>query len=99
MKANLIVSSTPNPNEKEALEQYVSGAMPLLKAAGGEVVARLAVNAEIAGGSPYKTFLVMSFQDEDQLKELFASEAYGKLIPLREKAFTAIDIKIGAAMN
>ena len=99
MKANLIVSSTPNPNEKEALEAYVSGAMPLLKAAGGELVTRLAVNDDIAGDSKYKTFMVMEFPDEEALKELFQSESYARLIPIRDKAFVDIDIKIGAAMN
>lgn len=91
-KATLIVTSSPNPEQQEALKEYVQGVMPLLLNLGGVVVKRSVVTDTYHGNKHFTFLLVMDFPSKKALIEMFESENYKSLIPIREKAFKTIDI-------
>ena len=88
----LIVTSTPDPDQIGALEQYVQGVMPLLKRVGGVVLKRSTITDTFFGEQSFSTLLVMDFPSKQLLLEMFHSDAYQRLLPARDKAFRKIDI-------
>jgi uncharacterized protein (DUF1330 family) len=91
-KTTLIVTSNPNPGHQEALNEYVKGVMPLLLNLGGVVIKRSLVTDTYHGSKHFTFLLVMDFPSKKTLIEMFESDDYKSLIPMREKGFKAIDI-------
>ncbi len=98
-KTTLIVTSTINPNEMEALQTYVQSVMPMLLEIGGQVVKRTKVTDVYFGEKPAEMVLMMDFPSKKALKNMFDSEAYQALIPLRNKGFTKVDILFAEEME
>ncbi len=96
-KATLVVTASPNPNEMPSVQEYLQGVMPLLLGAGGALVKRLKVG-HVVNGAPSGMVLVMDFGSADALTELFASEAYAALVPVRDKGFTEMNILVANDM-
>ena len=90
-KATLIVTATPNPQEMEAVNDYLQGVLPLLLGAGGKPVKRLKVD-ELIHGSPCGMVLVMDFESNEAITNLFESEEYAALIPVRDQGFIEMNI-------
>lgn len=91
-KITLIVASKPNPNEQEAMQQYVAGVMPLFAELGGQVIKR-SLSTDTYLGLEFFTFLlIMDFPSKQMLLNMFESPAYTALLPLRDKGFSQIDI-------
>ena len=67
--------------------------MPLLVGAGGELVKRLRV-ADVVHGSPSGMALVMDFQSPEAITELFESDAYAALVPVRDRGFKEMNILV-----
>ncbi len=88
----LIVTSTPNTNEMEQLKKYVQEVMPLLLNLGGTVVKRSKLTDTYYGKQSFVFLLVMDFPSKKALTEMFDSEAYKALIPIRDKGFVDINI-------
>lgn len=97
-KATLIVTATPNPNEMESLQQYLTGVMPLLMQAGGQLVKRLKVE-QVINGNHSGMVLVMDFDSKEALSGMFASEEYKQLIPIRDKGFSQMNILVTEDMQ
>lgn len=91
-KTTLLVTATPNPNEQESMQTYLTGVLPLLMGAGGQLVKRLKVQGAISGKPPYGMVSVMDFPDREKLEAMFASEAYAAILPARDKGFSTINI-------
>ena len=91
-KTTLIVTSNPNPEHQEALNEYVKGVMPMLFNLGGVVIKRSLVIDTYHGNKHFTFLLVMDFPSKKSLLEMFESDAYKSFIPMREKGFTTIDI-------
>ncbi|MGL1932230.1 MAG: DUF1330 domain-containing protein [Desulfotalea sp.] len=91
-KTTLIVTSNPNPEHQEALNEYVKGVMPLLLNLGGVVIKRSLVTDTYHGHKHFTFLLVMDFPSKQSLLEVFESADYKSLIPMREKGFKTIDI-------
>lgn len=91
-KTTLIVTSTINPDEMEALQGYVQAVMPMLLEIGGKLVKRTKVTDVYFGEKPSEMVLMMDFPSKHALKDMFDSEAYKALIPLRNKGFKKVDI-------
>jgi len=91
-KTTLIVTSTPNPKEQEALKKYVVTVMPLLLDLGGTVVKRSMVTDTYYGEKDFTFLLVMDFPSKQALTNMFDSDTYKALIPVREKGFESIKI-------
>ena len=89
--ATLVVTATPNPDEMESMQEYLKGVMPLLLAAGGQLVKRLKV-ADVIKGDPAGMAMVMDFPAGDAIADLFASEAYAALVPARDRGFTTMNV-------
>jgi len=86
----LMIEATPNPNEKEALQSYLSQAPVVTKEYGGVPIATYDVETAIDHGEKPGVFVVMSFPSRDAIKSLFSDPAYEALIPLRDLGFSQI---------
>ena len=92
-KATLVVTATPDPNEMPSVQAYLQGVMPLLMEAGGKLVKRQKVGGVI-NGRPSGMVLVMDFESDEDVTNLFASSAYADLVPVRDKGFTEMNILV-----
>ena len=92
-KATLVVTAIPNPDEMEAVQGYLKGVMPLLLGAEGTLVKRLKVN-EVIHGNPGGMVLVMDFDSDKAIAELFESDDYAALMPIRDQGFKAMNILV-----
>jgi len=91
-KKTLVVTSTPNPNEQEALQKYVVAVMPLLLDLGGTVVKRSMITDTYFGKRNFTFLLIMDFPSKQALINMFDSDTYKDLIPVRDKGFENINI-------
>ena len=96
-KATLVVTAIPNPDEMESVQGYLQGVLPLLVGAGGQLVKRLKVNGVIHG-NPSGMVLVMDFDSDKAITELFESDEYAALIPVRDRGFKEMNILLTLAM-
>lgn len=92
----LIVTAAPNPEEKEAMQGYLKGVLPLLLGAGGSMIKRLKITDLIGGQRSYGMVLVMGFPSKEKVTAMFASDAYQALVPQRDRGFSSITITLGA---
>jgi uncharacterized protein (DUF1330 family) len=95
--ATLVVTASPNPAEMPSVQSYLQGVMPLLMGAGGQLVKRVKVD-EVVFGTPSGIAMVMDFPSADDLRALFASDAYAALLPARNQGFAQINILITSDM-
>ncbi len=93
----LIAISTPNPEELEAVQSYVSQVLPMLTAAGGKSPRRMKITETLAGSSSLNCF-TMEFASADAVKAVFESDEYQALIPTRDKGFAQMNIVIAEDM-
>lgn len=96
-KATLVVTAVPNPNEMESVQAYLQAVMPLFLGAGGKLVKRLKVG-KVIDGKPSGMVLVMDFDSDKAITNLFASEDYAALIPARDKGFAEMNILLSHEM-
>lgn len=88
----LVVTSSPNPKEVQALQEYVQGVMPLLLNLGGTIIKRSRITHVYHGKQSFTFLLVMDFPSKKALTEMFDSEEYQVLIPKRNRGFVDINI-------
>ena len=91
--ATLVVTAVPNSEEMASVQEYLTGVMPLLMGAGGKPVKRLKVD-EVVHGRPNGMVLVMDFESADAVTEMFSSDDYAALVPVRDKGFVEMNIQI-----
>jgi uncharacterized protein (DUF1330 family) len=96
-KATLVVTAVPNPGEMASVQEYLKGVMPLFTGAGGQLVKRLKTDQVIHGKASGMT-LVMDFASADAISELFESDDYAALVPIRDKGFTEMNILLTHTM-
>lgn len=96
-KTTLVVTAVPNTDEMGSVQEYLQGVMPLFMAAGGELVKRLKTDTVIHG-QPTGMTLVMDFDSVDAVTEMFESDEYAALIPLRDKGFTEMNILLTSTL-
>ncbi|MEH6535966.1 MAG: DUF1330 domain-containing protein [Psychroserpens sp.] len=94
-KPLMIVNATPNLEEQEAYEYYVSNAGPLFKKFGGMPFVKYKISEAIVGTQTAQVVVVMQFPNNEAIKNVFDSEAYKALLPYREKAFKSLTVFIG----
>lgn len=95
--ATLVVTAVPNADEMTSVQEYLQGVMPLLTGAGGELAKRLTVDAVIHGNTAGMV-LVMDFESADAVTELFDSDDYAALVPVRDRGFKEMNILITHTM-
>ena len=96
-KTTLVVTAVPNPNEMASVQEYLQGVMPLLVGAGGNLVKRLKIDRTIHG-APSGMALVMDFDSAEAVTEMFESEEYTALIPIRDRGFAEMNILLTREM-
>ena len=76
----------------ESLERYAAAVIPLIGAAGGEVVCRLRPVEAVVGPADGKPDLVavMRFPDADAIRAFLGSDAYRAEVLHRDRAFADI---------
>jgi len=92
MTAILITIATVAPGGQDALEQYATGTIPLLHAAGGKVISRLRLSDTVVGDSNSRPDLVavMRFSSTDAIRVFLNGEGYRHQVPLRDIAFSEV---------
>ncbi|OJJ16173.1 hypothetical protein BKI52_36005 [marine bacterium AO1-C] len=94
MKTYLVVNATPNPEGQEDLKIYSEAVGALLAKAGGQNPTRAKLEGVVKGKPDYPLMLMMEFPNGETIKNLFESEAYQKLLPHRNNAFSNLNIYI-----
>jgi len=84
----LHIEATPNPDEEEALQAYLSKAPKVIQAHGGVSIATYDVEKALDDTNHPAVFIVVSFPTRDAIDNLFTDEAYKALIPQRDKGFS-----------
>jgi uncharacterized protein (DUF1330 family) len=97
-QAFLFVTATPNPNEPQAMQEYLKQVLPLLISGGGKLLGRGAVQDVIVGSPDYKMAMTMAFDDIEAAKAVFESEDYKNLEDVRDRGFSKIDIALAKSM-
>ena len=96
-KTTLVVTAAPNAEEMDSVQEYLKGVMPLLTAAGGNLVKRLKVDSVI-NGDPSGMVLVMDFDSANAIKTMFESDDYAALVPVRDRGFAQMNILLTQQM-
>lgn len=89
-KTFLIIEATTNPENPEALKEYLSTAPEITKEYGGVLVAKYEVEKSLDEDDKPDMFAVMSFPYRASVDSLFNDPEYKKLIPLRDLGFSKI---------
>ena len=93
-KAFMIVTCKIDPTRKEDYKHYMSHALPIVAAHGGQRVGQYAVAERHFGESQTAQVIVMEFPSADAIRGVFEDPKYIELIPSRAKAFPVLDILI-----
>lgn len=89
----LFFRATPDPEQQESLGQYFQHALPLAAKAGAKDLLQRPVAEHLAGRLPAAIIAISQFPSEDAARGFFErSEDYQELIPIRDKAFKALDV-------
>jgi uncharacterized protein (DUF1330 family) len=96
-KATLVVTAVPKPNEMASVQEYLKSVMPLFAGAGGQLVKRLKTD-QVIYGKPSGMTLVMDFDSAETITELFTSDEYAALVPIRDKGFAEMNILLTHTM-
>ncbi|MEG3619904.1 DUF1330 domain-containing protein [Magnetovibrio sp. PR-2] len=96
-KTTLVVTATPDPDEMATVQEYLRGVMPLLQGAGGQLIKRLKASQGIHGKTAAMV-LVMDFSSASAISDMFASDEYAALVPVRDKGFVDMNIQLSQEM-
>lgn len=96
--ALVFVTAIPNPADQPAMQTYLQSVLPLLMAAGGQLLGRGMVQHIVEGSADFKMAMAMSFESVDAAQTVFASDEYQALKPVRDRGFKQIDIVIAASL-
>lgn len=94
MTVKVIASIKVNPEEPDALRTYLDVTMPLLDAAGGQIVQSFEKGESVVGELDFDRVMIVEYPDLAALDKVFKSEAYKAIIPIRDKAFTRYGISV-----
>ena len=98
MSVTLVVTVTPDPDAMADMKTYLQGVAPLLVNGGGTLVHRGKITKALEGNINFGMLLVMDFQTEEAIDNIFNSREYKKLIPFRDKGFKQVDIVTSLAL-
>lgn len=90
-KVNLTIVATINPNGKEELSHYIEKVGDLYKKVNAKPINKFKITKPLIGDYTPNLVSIMEFPNMTSLNEVFESDAYSKLIPYREKAFSKLE--------
>ena len=91
-KITMIVNSTINEKEPEALEFYTQNAGTILKAHRGKLIAKYTNLHSITQKALQNNIMIMEFDNKDIIDALSTGKEYQSLLHYRNKAFKSISI-------
>lgn len=94
MTVTVIALVTVNDEAPAALAAYLKIAEPLLRAVGGRIVQRFAIEEAIVGQRPARTVLIVEYPDRAAVDLVFRSAEYRSIIPFRDAAFLDYQVSI-----
>jgi len=94
MSVIVLVQGTPHPDRKDVLAQYQQVARTVIAKHGGEVVARGSGLGSLHGSGNYQVGIVLRFADKAAADGWYNDPAYREVLPLRDQAYTALEINI-----
>jgi uncharacterized protein (DUF1330 family) len=94
-KAVVFFLSVKNPDETDAYNRYSAASHELLTEAGVTTIGMYNIDTTVFGDCAGQTFGYAESLTEKTLIDVFNSDAYKELIPIRNKAFTSMNIFIG----
>jgi len=87
MVETVLAMTTLNPDEPEAIETYLSITGPLLEKVGAKVISQREILVTLAGEDAPQYVTLIEYPDRNAIEQVFESEAYEMLKPIRDKAF------------
>jgi len=90
-KVNLIIVATINPNEKEALSHYLEGVGKLYEEVNAKSVGKYKVSKASIGDYTPSLVSIMEFDNIAAMNQVFDSQTYQALLPIRDKAFLKLE--------
>jgi uncharacterized protein (DUF1330 family) len=97
-RALLFVTAIPNPDEPNAMQDYLQRVVPMLAAGGGKLLGRGSVQNVVAGTPDYKMAMAMEFDDIKAASAVFETDDYQNLKAVRDRGFTKIDIVLAKSI-
>ncbi|MFK5948391.1 MAG: DUF1330 domain-containing protein [Methylococcales bacterium] len=85
---NTLIIVDLNITDKDKLATYSALAADTLVPFGGEFIAKGAIES-LHGESSYQTKVVIQFPDRKSASSWYASDAYQKIIPIREQGMNS----------
>ena len=80
--------------ELDALKRYLEVTAPLLEKAKAKVVKQFTLNEVVVGCRPAKQVLIVEYPDREAVDQVFNSQEYRELVPIRDRAFSTYEISI-----
>ena len=93
-KPLMIVNAVLNSEQREAFAAYSERSSVIFKSVGAVPVGKYKVSTTLVGTKKPHIIAVMEFPNEQTILDVFESEAYRELLPLRDKAFKELDVFI-----
>jgi len=90
--------ATLNPNGAAALEKYAEIVIPLIDAAGGEVLSRSIFLEGLVGEGFPQFVATIRFPDADRARGLIRSDAYQGAVAYRNDAFLEVRTFLGDSL-
>ena len=97
-KSYLVISAIATEGKQEALQNYLSQAMPLAMAAGGEPTGRYVATQQLVGEGGPTIITTLEFADAEAITKMVESPEFVALGGLRDEVFDRLDMIICAAM-
>ena len=83
-----------NPNEQDALAEYMRVTTPLLEQVGAKVVQQFQVDKTVVGEPIAQSMMVVEYPSLEAMDCVFGSDAYKAVIPFRDRAFDTYNVSV-----
>ena len=90
----MIVKASVNPEGKEELKSYSEKSSVIFKEAGAKPVQKLAIDRVLVGEEKPDLMVISEWPSKKVLLDVFESEVYKAIIPLRDAAFLTLEVFI-----
>lgn len=96
MSVLMIVNAAVNPEGKEDLAEYSTKSFEIFKNAGAKPLQKNAIDHVLLGNEKPNLVSITEWPDKHSIIDVFTSEEYKNLIPIRDNAFSKLDVFITA---
>lgn len=94
MSATVVALVTVNEDEPQALAAYLDATTPLLERVGAKIRQRFTLTEVVVGEPTPQTMIVVEYPSKDAVFEVFRSDVYRDIIPVRDQAFSTYSVSV-----